>query len=130
MEPVLCTFLLCDQVRGEGGKFSIAGIFYRIHTAQFPFIHRCQVVVGWCGKEGYYDFAVKYYDPGKNRALLEVPFYPFVLTADRPYFNAVIRAELPVLTEGTHWFEIIRSGRTIGDFPLIVTGANRTVVKM
>lgn len=48
---------------------------------------------------------------------------PIVLTVERPYYNAVIVAELPIPAEGTHWFEIIGGGRKAAEFPLFVLPA-------
>lgn len=40
-------------------------------------------------------FILKFFNPAKTRVLLEVPFYPYLLTTDKPYPNAVLPAELP-----------------------------------
>ncbi|MHB8986657.1 MAG: hypothetical protein ACYC38_12145 [Eubacteriales bacterium] len=48
---------------------------------------------------------------------------PLVLTVERPYYNAVIAAELPIPAEGTHWFEIIGGVRKAAEFPLHVLPA-------
>lgn len=119
-EPVLSCFILCDRVLGDGGKFNIIGVFYRIHAAGFSVVHRCSVIVGWFGSEGYYDFGLKFLNPAKTRVLLEVPFYPYLLTTDKPYHNAVLLAKLPIMEEGVHWFEVYRGGRKMAEFPLYV----------
>lgn len=123
MGPVLCCFLLCGDVRKDGGTFNIDGVFYRVQSLSFPASHSCSVIIGWYGAEGYYDFGLKYLGPDRSQVLLEVPFYPFTLTRERPYYNAVIKTVLPLTGAGVHWFEIYQGGRRQAEFPLQVLPA-------
>lgn len=120
MEPVLCCFMFCEEVRRQGGRFTLAGIFYRIHAPAFPAARNCNIIVGWYGPEGYYDFGLQFLHPDGRQVLLEVPFYPFTLTRERPYYNAVINATLPLPEAGVYWFAVYRTGRRLAEFPLYV----------
>jgi hypothetical protein len=118
MQPVLCNFLLCNNIRAESGKFNIEGVFYRVHAAAYPCRYRCLVVAGWYGEGGNYTFGLRFLPPDKSRHLFEIPPYPFSLSAASPYFNGVVEVQLPFDCEGVYWFEVTLDGRTAGFFPV------------
>lgn len=63
--PKVKAFLICDQtIRSTDGKYSIIGIFSRVHSTEFPVYHPRFGIYIMLGKmSGKYDFAVKFIDP-------------------------------------------------------------------
>ncbi len=120
LSPVLCTFILCDKVSSRQGKFSLEGIFYRVHPQAYPARHKCYVVIGWCGGQGVYRLGLKFWSPGDRRLLLEIKDFLFTIKAASPYHNTVISAELSLPEEGIYYFEVLLDDRQVGRFPLYV----------
>lgn len=120
MQPQLYCFIMCDEVRrAAGGKYSLVGVFYRVHAVSFPCLHSCHLVIGWYGKEGRHDFEINFSGPG-GEELQKMPPYGFSLSPERPYSNVIIKAVLPLVKEGTYWFEVLLNGSMCGRFPLHV----------
>jgi len=119
MQPQLCCFVMCDNITQEGGKYSLVGVFYRIHPVTFPCLHNCYLVVGWYGESGRHSFEMTFIDPGGKELQRMSPF-SFSSTPERPYYNAVIEAALPLSGEGIYWFEVDLNGTTLGRFPVHV----------
>lgn len=63
--PKLKAFLICDQViRSTDGKYSVIGIFRRIHAPDFPVFHaRLGVYIMLGELNGTYDFIIEFVDP-------------------------------------------------------------------
>lgn len=63
--PKVKAFLICDQViRSTDGKYSVIGIFRRIHAPDFPVFHaRFGVYVMLGELNGTYDFVIEFIDP-------------------------------------------------------------------
>ncbi len=78
--PKVKAFLICDQViRSTDGKYSIIGIFRRVHAPQFPVFHARFGVYMMLGElNGAYDFTILFTDPA----------------ADSPERSIMARAEL------------------------------------
>ena len=122
MKPALCTFIICDNVTSKQGKFSLEGVFYRIHPFFYPVKHKCFLVVGWCGMEGTYRFDLKFIAPG-GQVTLEISDFRINISPASPYHNTIINAELLLLEEGIYNFEIYLEGEPAGTFPLHVVTA-------
>ena len=86
----------------------------------YPSMHNCYLVVGWYGEEGQHSFRVRFYDPDGMTMILDVPGHSFVLSPDLPYFNAIVRASLPLEREGVHWVEVLLNDSSCGRYPLHV----------
>ncbi len=121
--PVLCVFVICDQVTSSGGKFSLEGVFFRVHPRTYPVKHTCYLVVGWCGAEGAYRMGLKFMSPGDRAVLLEIKDFTFTITSASPYSNTIIRAELVLPEEGVYHFDLTLDGEPAGRFPLHVVTA-------
>lgn len=121
--PMLCIFMLCDRVTSSGGKFSLEGVFFRIHPRMFPAKHTCYLVLGWCGAAGNYRFGLRFLSPGDGAVLLEIKDYQFNITPAVPYNNTIIRAELALPEEGVYHFNVTLDGKPVGRFPLHVIKA-------
>ncbi|MCC6464987.1 MAG: hypothetical protein IT463_06555 [Planctomycetes bacterium] len=69
--PKVKAFLICDQViRSTDGKFSIIGVFRRVHAPSFPVFHARFGVYMMLGElNGKYDFAIEFVDPGDGQVL-------------------------------------------------------------
>lgn len=63
--PKVKAFLICDQViRSQDFKYSIIGVFKRIHSPQFPVFHARFGVYMMIGEmNGRYDLAIEFVDP-------------------------------------------------------------------
>lgn len=123
VQPVLCTFITCDRVSSNRGKFSLEGVFYRVHPQKFPVRHKCCLVVGWCGAPGRYRFRLRFLSPGDRLVLMEVNDFEFAITAACPYHHTIINAELLLVDEGIYNFEVTLEGQPAGRFPLHVVAA-------
>lgn len=121
--PALCVFVICDRVTSSGGKFSLEGVFFRIHPRTYPLKHNCYLVIGWCGAEGIYRFGLKFFSPGDRAVLLEIKDFQFAITPASPYYNTIIRAELVLPEEGVYHFDVSMDGEAAGRFPLYVITA-------
>lgn len=119
MNPQLCCFIMCDDVQQQEGKFSLQGVFFRVHVASFPCLHNCHLAIGWYGEEGQHAFALRFMDPA-NCELQSMPPYTFSLSREKPYSNTIIKAGLPLVREGIYWFEVLVNGILCGRFPLHV----------
>lgn len=118
--PVLCVFLMCDDVRVVSGKYSLEGIFYRIHAPVFPCVYDCYVVLGWYGEGGVHSFRLKFLASREERVLLELPDCTFFLSPEQPYYNALMQVRLPLEEEGVYRFEVILNNCPAGSFPVFV----------
>lgn len=126
MGAALCSFVLCESVQQDQGKYSLLGVFYRIHALGYPTKKRCYVMLGWYGDEGRHFWGLKFLNHDRSRVLQEITSYPFNLTPDRPYSNGIVEADLNLEGEGTYWFEILLDGETRGLFPVFVETVQHT----
>ncbi|MCA8936293.1 MAG: hypothetical protein KDB68_08795 [Planctomycetes bacterium] len=69
--PKVKAFLICDQViRSTDGKYSIIGIFRRVHAPNFPVFHaRFGVYLMLGDMNGEYDFTIEFVDPTEGNTL-------------------------------------------------------------
>lgn len=69
--PKVKSFLICDQViRSTDGKYSIIGVFKRVHAPQFPVFHARFGVYMMMGEmSGRYDLAIEFVEPGEGQTL-------------------------------------------------------------
>jgi hypothetical protein len=69
--PKVKAFLFCDQViRSTDGKYTVVGIFQRIHSPQFPVFHaRFGMYMCLGGMNGSYDLLIEFTDPGEGATL-------------------------------------------------------------
>lgn len=126
MSATLCSFILCDNIIQDQGKFNIMGVFFRIHVLTYPSRKRCFVVLGWYGDEGKHYFGLKFHNPDRSRILLEMSSYPFELASRHPYSNGIIQVDLPFEKEGIYWFEVLLDGESRGFFPVFVETVGTT----
>lgn len=125
MGAMLCSFVLCENVQQDRGKYSLLGIFFRVHALGYPTKKRCYIMLGWYGDEGRHFWGLKFLSPDRSRVLHEITSYPFNLTRERPYSNGVVEAELLLEEEGIYWFEVTMDGEVRGHFPLFVETVQR-----
>lgn len=118
--PQLCCFLFCDRVNLEQGKFSLQGVFYRIHCWSFPVYHRFFVVVGWYGESGSHFFQLFFRAPGEKQPFLKTTTQFFTLQPEKPYFNGLLEVELPLYRQGIYWVDVKVDDYCQGSFPLYV----------
>jgi hypothetical protein len=69
--PKLKAFLFCDQViRSTDGKYTLVGIFQRIHTPKFPVFHaRFGLYMCFGEMNGTYDLLIEFMDPAEGTTL-------------------------------------------------------------
>ncbi|MBK9975968.1 MAG: hypothetical protein IPP14_14440 [Planctomycetes bacterium] len=69
--PKVKAFLICDQViRSTDGKYSIIGVFKRVHAPRFPVFHARFGVYLMLGEmNGKYDFSIEFHDPTEGRMM-------------------------------------------------------------
>lgn len=69
--PKVKAFLICDQViRSTDGKYSIIGVFRRVHAPTFPVFHaRFGVYVMLGDMNGEYNFTIEFSDPTEGQVL-------------------------------------------------------------
>ncbi len=69
--PKVKAFLICDQViRSTDGKYTIVGVFRRVHAPQFPVFHARFGLYLMLGElNGKYDFTIKFIDPADGNEL-------------------------------------------------------------
>jgi hypothetical protein len=69
--PKVKSFLICDQViRSTDGKYSIIGVFKRVHAPTFPVFHARFGVYFMLGElSGRYDFAIEFVEPAEGHVL-------------------------------------------------------------
>jgi hypothetical protein len=69
--PKVKAFLICDQViRSTDGKYSIIGVFKRVHAPSFPVFHaRFGVYVMMGELKGSYDLAIEFVEPGEGTTI-------------------------------------------------------------
>ncbi|MBZ0137314.1 MAG: hypothetical protein K8I27_13190 [Planctomycetes bacterium] len=69
--PKVKAFLICDQViRSTDGKYSIIGVFRRVHAPSFPVFHARFGVYLMLGEmNGEYNFTIEFVDPGEGNTL-------------------------------------------------------------
>jgi hypothetical protein len=69
--PKVKAFLICDQViRSTDGKYTVVGIFRRVHAPQFPVFHARFGVYAMLGEmNGEYDLTIEFVDPGDGGSL-------------------------------------------------------------
>lgn len=69
--PKVKAFLICDQViRSTDGKYTIVGVFRRVHAPQFPVFHARFGLYLMLGElNGKYDFTIQFIDPGDGTVL-------------------------------------------------------------
>jgi hypothetical protein len=69
--PKVKAFLVCDQViRSTDGKWSVIGVFRRVHAPQFPVFHaRFGIYVMLGEMNGTYDLTIEFVDPGDSHSL-------------------------------------------------------------
>ena len=69
--PKVKAFLICDQViRSTDGKYSIIGVFRRIHAPEFPVFHARFGLYMMLGElNGKYNFGIEFLDP-KDQSVL------------------------------------------------------------
>lgn len=126
MGAMLCSFILCENVRQDQGKYNLLGVFFRIHALGYPTRKRCFVMLGWYGDEGRHFWGLRFLNPDRTQVLREITSYPFTLTPHRPYSNGIVEAELLLDGEGTYWFEVLLDGETRGFFPVFVETVQHT----
>ena len=70
-QPKVKAFVICDQViRSTDGKYSIIGIFRRIHAPSFPVFHARFGLYMMLGElSGKYDFVLQFVDPQDGTVL-------------------------------------------------------------
>lgn len=69
--PKVKAFLICDQViRSTDGKYSIIGVFKRVHAPQFPVFHARFGVYMMMGElNGRYDLGIEFVEPVEGQTL-------------------------------------------------------------
>lgn len=69
--PKVKAFLICDQViRSTDGKYSIIGVFRRVHAPTFPVFHaRFGVYLMLGDMNGEYNFTIEFSDPTEGQVL-------------------------------------------------------------
>src|SRR5690606_18932670 len=69
--PKVKAFLICDQViRSTDGKYTVVGVFRRVHAPQFPVFHaRFGVYVMLGEMNGEYDLTIEFIDPHGETSL-------------------------------------------------------------
>ncbi|CAG0967301.1 hypothetical protein PLCT2_01126 [Planctomycetaceae bacterium] len=69
--PKVKAFLICDQViRSTDGKYTIVGVFRRVHAPQFPVFHARFGLYLMLGElNGKYDFTIQFMDPSDGQTL-------------------------------------------------------------
>lgn len=69
--PKVKAFLVCDQViRSTDGKWSVIGVFRRVHSPQFPVFHaRFGIYVMLGEMNGTYDLVIEFVDPAESLSL-------------------------------------------------------------
>jgi hypothetical protein len=69
--PKVKAFLICDQViRSTDGKYSIIGVFRRVHAPTFPVFHARFGVYLMLGEmNGEYNFTIEFNDPSEGQTL-------------------------------------------------------------
>lgn len=69
--PKVKSFLICDQViRSTDGKYSVIGIFKRVHAPTFPVFHARFGVYMMIGEmKGRYDLAIEFIEPGEGTVI-------------------------------------------------------------
>jgi hypothetical protein len=69
--PKVKAFLICDQViRSTDGKYSIIGVFRRVHAPSFPVFHARFGIYLMLGEmNGEYNFTIEFTDPTENQSL-------------------------------------------------------------
>jgi hypothetical protein len=69
--PKVKAFLICDQViRSTDGKYSVIGIFRRVHAPNFPVFHARFGIYMMLGEmNGTYDLGIEFVDPGDGTQL-------------------------------------------------------------
>jgi hypothetical protein len=69
--PKVKAFLICDQViRSTDGKYTVVGVFRRVHAAQFPVFHaRFGVYMSLGEMNGNYDLGIEFVDPNEGTTL-------------------------------------------------------------
>jgi hypothetical protein len=69
--PKVKAFLICDQViRSTDMKYSIIGVFRRVHAPQFPVFHARFGLYMMLGElNGKYDFTIQFIDPTDGTVL-------------------------------------------------------------
>lgn len=69
--PKVKAFVICDQViRSTDGKYSIIGVFKRVHAPQFPVFHARFGLYMMLGElNGRYDFSIEFNDPAEGQVL-------------------------------------------------------------
>ena len=69
--PKVKAFLICDQViRSTDGKYSIIGVFRRVHAPSFPVFHARFGVYLMLGEmNGEYNFTIEFTDPTEGQVL-------------------------------------------------------------
>ncbi|MDC1142698.1 hypothetical protein OAU50_06375 [Planctomycetota bacterium] len=69
--PKVKAFLICDQViRSTDGKYSVIGVFRRVHAPEFPVFHaRFGVYIMLGELNGNYDFIIEFIDPADGNQL-------------------------------------------------------------
>lgn len=69
--PKVKAFLICDQViRSTDNKYSIIGVFKRVHATAFPVFHARFGVYFMLGElSGRYDFSIEFVEPTEGHVL-------------------------------------------------------------
>lgn len=123
VKPEITSFLLADLVIQEKGtnKWSAIGIFDRIQTASFPFVHpSLALYIRLSDAEGDYAVRVEFCDD--NDRILGV-FEGITLTVSSRLHNpemGIRTINLPIPRPGKYYFKLYFNGEFSRDIPLLV----------
>ncbi|MBI5306852.1 MAG: hypothetical protein HZB37_00550 [Planctomycetes bacterium] len=123
VKPEITSFLLADMVIQEKGtnKWSAIGIFDRIQTASFPFVHpSLALYIRLSDAEGDYAIRVEFCDD--NDHILGV-FEGITLTVSSRLHNpelGIRTVNLHIPRPGKYYFKLYFNGEFSRDIPLLV----------
>ena len=129
-DPKVCAMLLCDHAHRDPstGKFSLLGVFDRIHAKAFPAAHGpFSIYVNLTNLNGSYDIAIQVLRGADESAIGETRASQALVVRDplaRVELSMGLPGGLPLEKPGSYVFRLQVNGRPIHD--MVVSIAQTT----
>ncbi len=122
-KPVIKSFLIADSVIQEKGsnKWSAIGIFDRIYTHNFPFLHaNTALYIKLADAEGEYELKIEFVDSsGRKLGIFEGIKLKVLSKLDTPDFG-IKTQNLFIPASGKYHFDLYFNNQHCANIPLIV----------
>lgn len=104
---------------GDGGKYSLMGLFESISSNSFPALHhRFAIVNEWTGGKGEFIVKIRLLAPDQHEVLSETETKLALYNETQRHRDISIRFNTTFKVPGTYWIETLLDNERIGMAPL------------